>query len=133
MKPFDEETRRRLDQYFAGREDIGLEGVLTLFVRDPRLDADSTRELLLLLQAEFRVPAGVLRPDDAVDTLFDPISSANPFKWMEYRIRVGDAKAELAHQLHQRLVAAGTTEAWGDVSTLLELAQAWGGHRPSSH
>jgi hypothetical protein len=117
---------------FGNREDLGKLGLYDRYFRAKGLPQDSVLECLNLLGDELTIPPGILRPDDSLDKLFEPVSSSNPFRWMEYQVRAGDLQGAISGELSDRLRDYGTFDDWTTISTVDDLVRAWCGQRPAS-
>jgi hypothetical protein len=114
---------------FSDREDLGVGGVLTAFWTD--LPRHAALEFFRLVELEYGLNAGLLRPDDPVSKFSEPIRSRNPLTWLFLEGRLEDAYSELAFQLGKRLDQAGTRAAWQEIQTTDDLLRAWcGAHQP---
>jgi hypothetical protein len=116
----------------GNREDVGKLGLYDRYFRGKGLPPDSVLECLDLLEDELTIPPGVLRPDDSLDLLFEPVSSRNPFRWMEYQVRAGDVQGAISGALSDRLREFGTFEDWVTIATVDDLIRAWCGEKPTS-
>ena len=115
---------------FSGREDLGRERAYDLYWS--QCDKSEVLALFDCIEQELGIPVGVLRPTDSVDLLFEPVRSANPFKWLVNKVRSGDTHAELVSQVWGRLKKYGTTKEWTRIATVNELVRAWCGEPRST-
>jgi hypothetical protein len=86
-------------------------------------------EALELLEREFRIDAGFLRPDDSLIALFAPVRTWNPLRWLFLRGLESDGVAEIEHQLARKresLQRAQITR--GDVRSFGDFVRSWCGH-----
>ena len=91
----------------------------------------AVEELRSLVDAEFGLDLGILRPDDQLDSVvIHPDAGLNPLRWLFYESWSREAANEVHFQLRKRLKAFGTIESWPRVITIGDLVLAWSGHRP---
>lgn len=115
---------------FSDREDVGKAQAYERFFARSNLSKQAVYEVLELLESEYGVPAGVLRPSDRLDKLMMPVRPANFWQWAVYQVKQGDRHFALQEALTKRLKHFGTVEVWRDVSTLAEYISAWDGRAP---
>jgi hypothetical protein len=117
---------------FADREDLGKTRVRQQYW--PELPEQDVMELFDVIQLNFQLLPGLLRPDDLVDKLAAPVKTANPLKWLVCRARTEDSLSELDYHLGKRLRQHGTQKAWEHtkIVTVNDLARAWCGKLPLS-
>lgn len=97
------------------------------------LPKEKVLECLDIIEFEFEVPVGLLRPTDRLlSTLFAEVPTRNPWKLLVYRMREGDSQSELQYELNKRLRRYGTLGPWKniDIETIEDLLRAWCGERP---
>ena len=80
-----------------------------------------------MLEVEFSLPPGLLRPQDDLNMLFESVETKNPFKWLVYRTRAEDGKSEVNSQLFKRMERYGTVGTWSQITTVDDLVRAWCG------
>jgi hypothetical protein len=93
---------------FADREDIGRERVFELYFAKEGLPKEEVFECFDLIETEYGYIAGLLRPEDSLDKLFDPVPTRNPFCWAGYRIMAGDRQLWFGEELYKRMRERGT-------------------------
>lgn len=93
---------------FADREDIGRDHVFELYFASEGLARDDVFDCFDLIEAEYGYIGGLLRPDDSLDKLFEPVPTRNPFRWAEYRIMAGDRQLWFGDELLKRMRKHGT-------------------------
>lgn len=113
---------------FADREDIGKDKLYEKYFSD--LPRDDVFEFLDLIEFEYEIPAGLLRPDDKTNKLFDPVKTKNPWRWLEYQVREGDSQIEIINQLVEREKRHGTYEEQVNIETIDDLVRCWCGQKP---
>lgn len=112
---------------FADRDDISKDKLYGLhFSHLPKKDVF---EFFDLIEFEYEIPAGLLRPEDNVSKLFDPIPRRNLWHWLSYDVREGDSQIEVTNQLVKREKRHGTYEKW-KIETIDDLIHCWCGHKP---
>lgn len=90
------------------------------------LDQKEVSELFRLLEQEFRIDVGFLRPDDSLYALFSPVSTFNPLAWMIFRGLESDAKNEIGAELVRKRRKRGLPELLTtEPRTFGELVVAW--------
>jgi hypothetical protein len=117
---------------FADRDDVGKEKVYESYFADlPKIDV---LQCLDLIEEEYSLPAGMLRPNDDLDLLLKPIATRNPWRWLVYQACAGDRQNEINFQLGKRQEKYGTREQWAiaGVKTVADLINAWCGRLPSN-
>jgi len=115
---------------FRGRENLERKHLFDSHFSSLGVGAADLNELLDILEIEFRVPAGMLRPEDSLDLLFEVVPAQNILRSIEYRTRAGDGKSELNHLLYKRLEQRGLLTQWVAIETIGDLALAWSGLPP---
>lgn len=112
---------------FADREDIGKEKLYEQYFSDlPKTDVF---EVFDLIEFEYEIPAGLLRPEDNLSRLFEPVKTRNPFKWLEYQVREADSRIEIINELVKREKQHGTYGDQSKIETIDELIYAWCGQK----
>jgi hypothetical protein len=122
--------QQQIQARFAGREDIGAEGLYNFYFRTQGYPKDEVLKCLALIESEVGIHPGILRPSDKLNLLFQPIETKNPFKWMVYQVRGGDMQAAISSELTERLHAHGTFDEWDWIDTVEDLVRAWCGLKP---
>lgn len=122
--------RRTLLGRLADREDLGKTKAYQQYWAG--LPERDVMELFELLETEYQVPPGLLRPEDDVNKLLGPVRTRNPFRWLFYRARTEDRIAEINYQLGKRQRQRGTQKAWEQarIVTVGDLMRAWCGQPP---
>lgn len=135
MSKLDAAWREDILQRFAGRENLSKDAFYARYFEKLGCPKTDVLECLNLIEFEYQIPAGVLRPEDKLEKLLEPVSTKSPWRWLVYRTHEGDSGTELYYELSKRLLRFGTVQAWshvekfGDV-TICELIEAWCGHEP---
>jgi hypothetical protein len=110
---------------FSDREDIGHEGAVKTFWSD--LPRDAVLELFQLVELEYGLAGGLLRPNDPITKLADPIRGSGLRSWLFLEARLEDAYLEVGYQLGRRLDRYGTRHQWEGIETIDHLVRAWCG------
>jgi hypothetical protein len=118
-------TNKRLLARFSDRPDLGRDGVVAAYWG--ALDQERLGQFLDLIEVEFRLPAGLLRPDDAVGKLVDPFPVQNPITWYFAESARQDALSELYYQLGRQLAARGVTTPAPVPDTIGRFVELWCG------
>jgi hypothetical protein len=115
---------------FADRDDIGKEGFYQRYYSARDLGSEAVFELLELIEFEYDLSAGLLRPEDSLSKLVEPIATRNPWRWLVYQTAAGDRQNELSYQLTKRMRNHGTLKSWVRIETVDDLVCAWCGLSP---
>lgn len=135
MNWLDRKWRAAILRRFADREDIGRERVYELFFATEGLPRSEVFECFDLIEAEYGQLAGLLRPEDNLRKLFEPVSTKNPLHWGTYEIMAGDRQLWFGDQLKQQMRKHGTYTPKGlpTVKTIGDFVSAWCGRKPMKH
>jgi len=114
---------------FADRKNIDRDALYARYFMD--LPKAAVFECFNLIEEEYQIPSGLLRPEDKLTKIVEPVTTKNPLRWLVYQSRAGDIEFELQRQLDKRLRQHGTQEAWTTVNTVDDLIRAWCGKRPT--
>lgn len=117
---------------FGGRELLNNDECYHRYFESLGLQKEKALECLEIIELEFEVPIGLLRPTDKLLLLFTPVPTRNPLKELFYRTREEDSESELNYQLSKRLRQHGTLNLWKDIDieTIEDLLRAWCGEVP---
>jgi hypothetical protein len=117
---------------FADRDDIGREQVCDRYFATEGLPKKDVLECFDLIETEFGPIAGLLRPDDSLQKLFEPVSSRNPLKWVGYEVMSGDRQLWFGDELWNRMRQCGTYEYRKSIrmETVGDFVRAWCGRLP---
>jgi hypothetical protein len=95
---------------FGSREMLSRDQCYEVHFAPLGLPKERVLECLDLIEVEFDVPVGLLRPTDRISLLFTPVPTKNPLKWLAYRGREEDSQSELDYELGKRLRRYGTLD-----------------------
>lgn len=130
MNLADRKWTNEMRSRFSDRELLSRDKCIELYFEPLGVPREMALECLKLLEFEFEVPIGLLRPADKLSELFRPVKTMNPWKWLFYRTREEDSQSELNYQLSKRLRQLGTFELWENIETIEEFVRAWCGEKP---
>ena len=136
MSKQDDDWQQAIVQRFDGRENLGINELYNRYFKNAGLRKDEVVECLKLLESEYRVPAGILRPNDKLEKLFNPVRARTPWQWLVYRTREGDSETEINYELGKRMQRSGTVQSWSHIQrfgdlTVSDLLRAWCGFTPT--
>jgi hypothetical protein len=117
---------------FADRDDIGRERVYDTYFASEGLARNEVFECFDLIECEFGYIAGLLRPDDGLEKLIEPISGVGVFQSAGYEIMAGDRQLWLGDELFNRMRKHGTYDHRRSIrmETLDDFVKAWCGRLP---
>lgn len=118
---------------FVDRELLSRDECYNLYFGPLNLPKEEVLECLDLIEFEFEVPVGLLRPNDRLSVLFTRVPTKNPWKWLVYRMREEDSQSELNYRLSKKLRQYTTFEVWKNIhiETIEDLLRAWSGEHPT--
>ena len=117
---------------FGEREDLGADELYEQYWAVTGLPKAKVLECLELIETEYQLAAGILRPEDSLDLLFDAVSTRNPLKWFLSQPAIEDRASEINHQLAKRMEESGTLGTWRSIETVDDLIRAWCGQKQPS-
>jgi hypothetical protein len=106
----------------SGRTELSREAALAKLGEG--LPGHEVGELARLLEEEFGIPLGLLRPQDSLVALWAPVCIRQPLKWLWAQSALEDAVSEVNHQLQVRRQAKGQSSG-PRLSSVRELFIAW--------
>lgn len=124
--------RNSILQRFSDRPNIGKKELYIQYFQPMGLSENCVLESLELIETEYDIPAGLLRPSDKISQLVGEVRTRNPFRWFFYRAREEDIESELFYQLSKHMRQHGTEEYWNKIDTVGDFIRAWCGLLPSS-
>jgi hypothetical protein len=117
---------------FCHRENLGKSELYKRYWQKQGLPEAAVLECLEFIEEEYEISSGVLRPEDHLQQLFEPVATRNPLKWLEYETGAEDRKSELNYQLAKRMGKHGTLGTWKNIDTIDDLVRAWCGLGPKT-
>jgi hypothetical protein len=94
----------------------------------PSLPWADLNALFYLIEQEFAIPAGILRPEDNLEQLFAPLSIRQPLRWFRTGPVLEDAVSELSYRLSEQVRARGQrVSSRFRARTVDELVRVWCG------
>jgi len=114
---------------FADRTDLGKDEFYQRYFQQEDIEREAVEECLSLIESEYQISPGLLRPEDKLDLLFQPVKTRNPFLWVLYRSREEDSESEIRYQLGKQMRRHGTLNEW-QIETIDDLIRAWCGKHP---
>lgn len=120
-----------------GTRDSRLDRLFNQYFQPVGLPKDEVFDCLRLLEFEYGIPVGILRPEDKLSKLFEPVIAKTPWQWLVFRTREGDSETEINYQLGKRMRRARTLDSWSKVMrlgdmTVADLLRAWSGLSPDT-
>ena len=117
-----------LQDRFGDRDDLGREEAYRTFWGE--FPQDRVYAFFALIEQEFGLEPGRLRPDDPVERLAAPIRTRNPLRWFAVEPRLEDSAAELAFQLKAAAEQHGLSMTGSNFETMRECIEVWCGAIP---
>jgi len=127
----DAKWRRALRDRLHDRPDLGKEGLYETYWAKHALMKNDVIEALNVIELEYDIAPGMLRPGDKLAVLFQPTPTRNPWQWLHHQVWAGDREAELTLQLRRRLEKHGVGKLWPHVETIDDFVRAWCGKGPA--
>ena len=136
MSKLDDNWREDILRRFAGREDLSKDELYARYFEKCGFPKGDVLECLNLIEFEYQISSGILRPEDKLEKLFEPVATKNPWRWLVYRTHEGDSETEINYELGKRMRRFGTVQAWSHVKqfsslTICDLIKAWCGRTPT--
>lgn len=117
---------------FADRDDIGRERVFELYFENEGLPKEDVFECFDLIDTEFGPISGLVRPDDSLDKLFEPVATRNVYRGMTYEVMAGDRQLWFGEDLKKQMKKHGTyAGGLPIVKTIGDFVRAWCGKLPT--
>src|SRR5258705_14010473 len=99
------------------------EAIETFWAHIPKAKLE---EFFELIEVEYGIEPGLLRPEDNLERLTAPIKTKNPLRWFLVEPRIEDASSELNYKLAKRAKRKGIRDRV-PVSTVAEYVCVWSG------
>jgi len=116
-----------LQERFNDRPALTREEAVRNFWRN--LPPDALAEFFKLIESEYQLDIGLLRPDDNLARLTTPIKTKNPLRWFAVEPGLEDRASELNYQIAQRAERFGLAQHL-PVQTIGEYVRVWCGLAP---
>ena len=116
-----------IHERFGDRSALPLDEATRAFWDD--LPRAKLEEFFEFMEIEYRLDAGLLRPEDQLERLTAPIKTKNPWRWFLVEPRIEDAAAELNYEIWKRAQTAGLTDRL-PLFTVGEYVRVWCGISP---
>ena len=120
---FERPSHTRLLKRFADREDVGREHAIRDFWS--HLAPAAVEELADLIEVEYAISFGLLRPNDEIGRLVAPFEIGNPLTWLWSEAALEDATSELNYRLAKR--RPDLKKDFGAITTVRDLVEVWCG------
>lgn len=122
--------RKQILARFEGREILSRSVLFEKFFKRLGLRESEVMECFDEIERDYSIPVGILRPDDSITKLTDPIPTNNPFRWFSWQPRSEFTHSELMIELGIKLKQHGTGRDWKFIDTFDDFVRAWCGQRP---
>jgi hypothetical protein len=131
-KTLDRKWLAAIRDRFADREDIGRERVYELYFEQEGLPKEEVLDCFDLIETEYGYIGGLLRPNDSLDKLFEPVVTRNSFRRMTYQLMAGDRQLWFSEDLRKQMKKHGTyRQGLPIVKTIGDFVKAWCGKLPT--
>ncbi len=131
MKRAGQRWHERLLQRFTDRIDLGKDRLYDEYFAKQLLPKEQVLNCLSLLESEYQISAGLLRPKDSLEILFNRVPAKNPLLWLVYRTREDDSRSEINYQLGKRIRKYRLDVQSSQIRTLEDLVKVWCGKSPT--
>ena len=131
MKRAGQRWHDRLLQRFTDRIDLGKDRLYDEYFAKQLLPKEQVLNCLSLLESEYQISAGLLRPKDSLEILFNRVPAKSPLLWLVYRTREDDSRSEINYQLGKRIRKYRLDVQSSQIRTLEDLVKVWCGKSPT--
>jgi len=131
MKRGGQRWHQRLLQRLTDRIDLGKDRLYDEYFAKQLLPQEQVLNCLSLLESEYQISAGLLRPKDSLEILFNRVPAKNPLLWFVYRTREDDSRSEINYQLGKRIRKYRLDVQSSQIRTLEDLVKVWCGKSPT--
>jgi len=131
MKRGGQRWHQRLLQRLTDRIDLGKDRLYDEYFAKQLLPKEQVLNCLSLLESEYQISAGLLRPKDSLEILFNRVPAKNPLLWLVYRTREDDSRSEINYQLGKRIRKYRLDVQSSQIRTLEDLVKVWCGKSPT--
>ena len=123
--------RDEMQRRFPDRADLGREEAYRCFWAPLGLPFADVFSLFDLIEQEYQISGGALRPDDPMEALLFPVRTRGPLRWLACEPRLEDATSELNYRLAKRIERGEAVEPEQPPRTISDFVHLWCGRRPS--
>ena len=131
MKRGGQRWHQRLLQRLTDRIDLGKDRLYDEYFAKQLLPQEQVLNCLSLLESEYQISAGLLRPKDSLEILFNRVPAKSPLLWLVYRTREDDSRSEINYQLGKRIRKYRLDVQSSQIRTLEDLVKVWCGKSPT--
>ena len=131
MKRGGQRWHQRLLQRLTDRIDLGKDRLYDEYFAKQLLPQEQVLNCLSLLESEYQISTGLLRPKDSLEILFNRVPAKNPLLWLVYRTREDDSRSEINYQLGKRIRKYRLDVQSSQIRTLEDLVKVWCGKSPT--
>ena len=117
---------------FGKREVLSKDELYDRFWSDRHLDRAEVIGLFDLIEEAYDIPAGILRPTDAIEMLTGPVPEKHWWRGPIHDVIAGDRQFWVQEELGHKLRQYGTYDLIQRVNTIDELVLAWCGWWPTT-
>lgn len=115
---------------FEGRENLGKHLLFEKYFKEKGIDEKEIMECFDEIERDYNIPVGILRPEDKMTKLTNPIQTKNPLHWFSWQPRSEFTYSELMIELGIQLKKHGTYDLWKIIDTFEDFVLAWCGEKP---
>jgi len=119
--------REWLQERFGDRAALPRDEAVQTFWSD--LPPEDLADFFEMIETEYRLDVGLLRPEDNLARFTTPIKTKNPLRWFAVEPGLEDKASELNYQIVQRADQFGLAHHL-PVHTLREYVRIWCGRAP---
>ena len=119
--------REWLQERFGDRPALPRDEAVRVFWSD--LPSEDVADFFEMIETEYQLDVGLLRPDDNLERFTMPIKTKNPLRWFAVEPGLEDCASELNYQLCKRADKAGLAN-YLPVHTVREYVRIWCGLAP---
>lgn len=127
-----EDYRVGLLARFGERDVLSKEELYDRFWAAKGLDRTEAIGLFDLIEEAYDIPAGILRPTDAIETLTDRVPEKHWWRGPIHDVIAGDRQFWVQEELGHKLREYGTYDLIQRINTIDELVLAWCGWSPKT-
>ena len=119
--------REWLQERFRDRPALTRDESVRMFWSD--LPPKDVSDFFEMIETEYQLDVGLLRPDDNLERFTTPIKTKNPLRWFSVEPRLEDRASELNYQIVKPADQAGLAH-YLPVHTVREYVRIWCGFAP---